>query len=335
MAPMKNKRLLKIIIISASVFTLFYCTSQIFCLFFAGKTFRRVNPIYAPDSPYFQTDRKDNYETESPLEIFYQSEKDRCYPILKASSETVSIKSYDGLKLNAYLAKPENKDGKNSSHKYVLLMHGFRDSPKIISPYALHFYEKGFNILVPGQRGHGWSEGNLVDMSAFSPNDVKSWVEYITSCDSQAEIMLFGISMGAATVMRASALDLPSSVKACIEDCGFTSIWDEFAWQLKHLYHLPVHPLLDIYNHYTKRKLGFDLKKISALQAVTESKVPILFIHGSEDTFVPFYMQDKLYDAAACPKEKLVIEGAPHARSLFTNPLLYWDSIDAFAEKYF
>ena len=335
MTGMKNKSLLKIIVISASILTFFYCTSQIFCLFFASKSFKPLNPIYAPDSPLFQKDRRDNDKTESPLETFYQSEKELSYPLLKSYSETVSIKSYDGLNLNAYFAVHKKDDGSPASHNHAILMHGFRDSPKIISPYALHFYEKGFNILVPGQRGHGWSEGNIVDLSAFSPKDVKSWVDYICACDSQARILIFGISMGASTVLQATALDLPSNVKACIEDCGFTSVWDEFAWQMKDSYHLPVHPLLDIYSHFIEKKLGIEIKKVSALEAVKKSKIPTLFVHGSDDTYVPFFMLDILYDAAACPKEKFVMEGAPHARSLFTDPISYWDRLDSFTEKYF
>lgn len=326
---MKSRKTVKVSIIVGLCILLIFSLNQIFCLFFISQSFKPLKSIYAPDSKDFIKEHRPVYTGNDEVELFYQEEKDRCYPLLKSLSRQVSTKSFDGLNLNAYLAlHPQN-------HNYAILMHGFRDSPKITSPYAMHFFENGFNVLVPGQRGHGWSEGNIIDMSAFTPNDVKSWIEFLCDFDSEAKIALWGISMGASTVMQTLGFALPKNVVCCIEDCGFSSAWDEFSHQLTYFYHLPVHPLLDSANIYLKHHLKIDTKKVSAKAALTRAKIPTLFIHGSADEYVPFYMLDIVFDAAACPKEKLVIEGAQHARSAFTAPKEYWEAVDTFLGKWF
>lgn len=329
---MKIKKLAKpLIIIFASIFVL-CALLQLLCLFFVHQSFRPLPSINAPDSPHFVQERKRPYNSDDPVEVLNYNEKERCYPILKSISQKVSIKSFDGLNLNAHLA--EHK-AEAPNHNYIILMHGFRDSPKIVSPYAIHFYNNGFNILVPGQRGHGWSEGKHIDMSAFTPQDVKSWIDFICQKDSDAKIALWGISMGGSTVMRATGLSLPSNVVCCIEDCGFSSVWDEFVYQMKTAYKIPGKLLMPYFNLYCKRKLGIDCKIISAKDDLKRSVTPTLFIHGDADTFVPFYMLNEVYDSAACTKEMLIIPAANHARSAFAAPESYWQATDDFLAKYF
>lgn len=329
---MKLKRITKPLIIIVSFILMLNVFLQLLCMFFIHKAFAPLAPCNAPDSEAFVKEIRPPYTGKEPVEIFYKTEKERCYPVLKSISKKVSITSFDELNLNAYFAV---QDSEKSTHNYVIIMHGFHDSPKNVSPFAMHFYEKGFNILVPGQRGHGWSDGNFVDMSAFSPYDVKSWIDYICLNDNNARIALWGISMGGSTVMRATGLELPSNVVCCIEDCGFTSAWDVYIYQTKETYHMPGKLLMPYFNLYIKRKFGFDCKKVSAKDDLKHSVTPTLFIHGDADTYVPFYMLDVVYDAAACPKEKFVVEKAKHARAAFTAPVEYWHAVDTFMQKYF
>ena len=172
-------------------------------------------------------------------------------------------------------------------------------------------------------------------MSAFTPRDVQAWVEYICNYDPQARIALWGISMGGSTVMRATGLSLPQNVICCIEDCGFSSAWDEFTYQITKKYKLPGKLLMPYFNLYIKRKLGFDCRTVSAKEDLKRSNIPTLFIHGDADTYVPYYMLDVVYNAAACPKEKLTVQKAKHARAAFTAPDIYWQKVDAFLAKYF
>lgn len=326
---MKNKKVIKSFIIAGTIIAILYSIIYSVTLFFVYTAFRPVKPENSADSPACITDPKDRLYHDAEYEIYFRDEQKRSFPWLISASETVTTKSFDGLNLNARFALQAD------SHNYIILMHGYRDSTKYISSYARKFYEKGFNVLVPGQRGHGWSEGKIVDLSAFTPYDVKSWAEFISSRDEEAKIAFWGVSMGGSTVMQASALELPPNVICCIEDCGFSSMWDEFVYQISREYHLPGKPAMSIFNLYLKRHLKIDSKKVSAANAVSKSNIPTLFIHGDADTYVPFYMLDIVYDSANCPKEKLIIEGASHARAAFVNPELYWKAVFAFLEKYF
>ena len=141
--------------------------------------------------------------------------------------------------------------------------------------------------------------------------------------------------MGASTVMLASAEKLPSAVRAVIEDCGYTSVKEEFAYNMKQLLHLPPYPLLWIVDLITRLRKGWSvMKDADCIKAVEKRSLPILLIHGSADTFVPFEMHDRLYEAAAEPKEKLVIYGAGHVESSSTEPERYWSRVLEFTDKY-
>lgn len=141
--------------------------------------------------------------------------------------------------------------------------------------------------------------------------------------------------MGASTVMMASGNEqLPDAVKVAVEDCGYTSAWDEFIFQLDDLFGLPSFPALDAANLVTKLRAGYDLKDADALAAVKRKKVPMLFIHGDADDFVPTDMVYPLYKAAAGEKELMIVKGAGHGKSREADPLAYWEKVDTFLEKY-
>lgn len=248
---------------------------------------------------------------------------------LVKESRIVETQSFDGLNLKAYLATSAKP-----SHKYGIFMHGYRDTPVRMGDYALHFYEKGWNVIVPGQRGHGWSEGDYIDMGIFACRDVVKWINLILEQDKDAQIMLYGVSMGAATVMNTTGKQLPQNVKCAIEDCGYSSAWDQFKYRISTEIHLPAFPVLNITEHIAKKRYGFNFRDVAPKNEIHNSNTPMLFIHGTADTYVPFYMQDIVFNAAICEKEKLVIPGAVHAKSVYTEPELYWSTVDRFVAKY-
>ena len=186
--------------------------------------------------------------------------------------------------------------------------------------YAEKFYNMGYNVMIPDLRGHGESEGDYIGMGWDDRKDIMNLIDYIIAEDSKAEIVLFGVSMGAATVMMVSGEELPSNVKAVIEDCGYTSAWDQFAYQLKVLFNLPEFPMMNIADIICKIRAGYFISDASAIKQVKKSVTPTLFIHGDSDSFVPFEMQEELYEACNAEKEKVVIEGAAHAKASSTNP---------------
>ena len=131
-----------------------------------------------------------------------------------------------------------------------------------------------------------------------------------------------------------SGENLPSNVKAIVADCAYTSAWDEFSYQLETYLKVPSSYRLNVTNMVTKLKAGYSLKEASALECVKKATVPILYIHGDKDKFVPYSMMDKLYDATNSPKEKLTIEGGEHANSDLVSPFLYWLTVEDFLNQY-
>ena len=205
-----------------------------------------------------------------------------------------------------------------------------------MSYFAKMLYDRGFSVLAPDARAHGESDGNIRGMGYLEKRDIISWIHHIEQTDPLAEILLYGISMGGATVLFTSGEgDLPSSVKAVISDCAYTDVYSEIANTVKGIVPLPAFPLVDSASLVCKIRGGYSFKEASCVEAVKRSTTPTLFIHGSADTFVPFSMLDELYSSASCEKDILVIEGATHARSATHNPEVYWGKVEEFVERYF
>ncbi|NFL87610.1 alpha/beta hydrolase [Clostridium botulinum] len=250
--------------------------------------------------------------------------------ILKESNyEDIYIKSFDNLKLHAYkILNEENSD------KWVIIVHGYTGEGLRMGSRAKKFYDMGYNIIIPDLRGHGTSEGNYIGMGWHDRKDMIEWINFIVKEDDCSKIILYGISMGASTVMMTAGENLPQNVKLIIEDCGYTSVWDEFSYQLKCMYKLPTFPIMHMASIITKIRAGYTFTEASALNQIKKCKLPILFIHGDKDNFVPYYMHDRVYDAANCFKEKLIIKEAGHCKGDKVNPELYWNTIEKFIEKY-
>lgn len=249
---------------------------------------------------------------------------------LLAKSEDQYIVSEDGLKLHAY-----EVTAAEDSNRYMILCHGYKGQALELAQSGQHFYENGFHLLMPDARAHGSSEGDYIGMGWLERRDIIQWIDRIVSKDPEAEIGLYGVSMGAATVMMtAGEEDLQSQVKVVVEDCGYTSVWSEFSYQLKEMFGLPSFPIMNAAAAVASVRADLPLKEASAVKQVAKSEVPMLFIHGDQDTFVPFEMQEEVYNAASGEKEKLVIPGAGHGEARSTDPDTYWKAIDGFVEKY-
>lgn len=223
---------------------------------------------------------------------------------------------------------------KKESKIWVIAVHGYTDSGYFMVNAAKQFLSYGYNVLIPDLRAHGKSEGKYIGMGWLDRLDLLKWIDYLIATYGDIKIILYGVSMGAATVMMTSGEKLPSNVRMVIEDCGYTSVWDEFAHELKYIFHMPTFPALYNANIITKIRAGYFFKKASCIKQIKKSKIPILFIHGDRDKFVPFYMLDRLYNAATCPKEKLVIKNAGHAEAQWIEPQKYWHAVRKFIKRY-
>lgn len=220
------------------------------------------------------------------------------------------------------------------SHKWAVICHGFTGSGLKMGSCSHHFHTAGYNILLPDLRGCGNSGGKYYGMGWLDSQDMLLWIKQVLARDPDAKIVLTGGSMGGATVMMTTGLDLPANVVAAVEDCGYTTVWDEFTHQLKKVFGLPQFPFLHIANIMAKRRAGYSFKEASSIDRVKCSHTPTLFIHGTADEFVPFSMLDENYKAAACPKQRLAVEGAGHGVSMDVSPQLYWNTVDSFLAEY-
>ena len=270
---------------------------------------------------------------ESTIEVLGEDEKiiENNKKIAKENSEKwseaiqqkqVEVKANDNITLRGteYLNQEE-------TNKWAIILHGYRSNPSSVLTIGEHFSEKGYNVLIPSMRACADSEGEYVGMGWLDKEDLKCWINLIIEENKNAEIILHGSSMGAATVLMASGDELPANVKNIIADSGYTSVWDIFASEAKARFNLPEFPVLNMFQIVANRKAKYDIKEASALEQVKKSKTPILFIHGNKDDFVPEYMCEKLYDAANCKKEKLIIDGAGHTDGKYKEPEKYYDTI--------
>lgn len=239
------------------------------------------------------------------------------------------ITSQDCLKLHSYQVKNQS-----SSNKWVITVHGYTSEGINMSSYAKKYYDNGYNVLIPDLRSHGLSEGDYIGMGWDDRLDIIDWINNILEDNPSSEIILHGTSMGAATVLSTSGENLPNNVKAIIADCGYTSVWNEFTYQLKALFNLPAFPVMNLSNMVTMVKAGYSLKDASPIEQVAKSKTPILYIHGDKDDFVPYYMMDELYKATSSEKSKLTVQNAGHGKADLVNPDLYWNTVTDFLGKY-
>ncbi len=244
--------------------------------------------------------------------------------------ETMHIKSDDGLTLTGYFVPAET-----NSDKLAVLAHGFAVDAKNTGDLACFFHSQGFHVFAADDRAHGKSEGKYRGMGWLDRKDYLKWMDVlIQKLGKNVRIILQGASMGGATVMMLSGEKLPDNVKAVIADCGYTSAKEEFMYQIKHQFpHFPKF-LVNLVSLEAKIRAGYSLEEASALKQVKKSKVPIFFIHGDSDSFVPVGMVYKLHEAANCEKRLWVVPGAEHGLSYNVAEAEYEKRIKEFYGRY-
>ena len=241
----------------------------------------------------------------------------------------INIQSFDDLILHSYLI--ENNTGKNV---WVIICHDYSGNANQMADAGKAFYSMGYSVLLLNARGHGKSEGEYYGMGWLDRLDVISWIDYINERYPDQEIILYGVGMGAVSVMSAAGEDLPANVKLVIEDSGYTSAYSQLAHQFNQKYHFSPFFLMDFTNFINSLYAKYDLKEASALKQVANASIPILFIHGENDSFTPVKMAHSLYEAAASEKELFIISGANHDTVISSDSKLYWSTISSFIQKY-
>lgn len=250
---------------------------------------------------------------------------------LMQDAENIFLPSYDGLRLHGRLLQQPGAKGT------ILLFHGYRSSWVIDFSIVLPYYfTLGYNLLAVDERAHSESEGTYITFGVRERHDVATWAAYAAMHFGPAHpLILDGLSMGAATVLLASDLELPPSVRGIIADCGFSSPYEIMKSVFRaHCRWLPAGPLLALTDVFTRLFAGFSLKGASTLDAVAKTKLPILFIHGTGDTFVPCSMTQAAYDACAAPKQLVLVPDAGHGCSYLVDRPRVQAELAAFLSKY-
>ena len=262
------------------------------------------------------------------------------YPFLKpwvdslertgALRDTVILGS-EGERLHAvYAAAPEPTD------RTAVIVHGYTDNAvRMLMIGYLYNHDLGYNILLPDLYYHGRSEGRAIRMGWKDRLDVLRWMDVANDIfGGDTRMVVHGISMGAATTMMVSGEEQRPYVKCFVEDCGYTSVRDQFAKELKEQFGLPAFPLLDVASWLCGLKYGWTFGEASSLEQVKKSRLPMLFIHGDADDYVPTRMVYPLYEAKPGDKELWVVPGASHANSYRDNREEYTRRVGEFVGRY-
>ena len=280
----------------------------------------------------FYNDRKNKPKSFEPIsKPDYLPFMDQMVALLSVAKSLeykyVYIKSFDKKKLAAKLYLHD------ATSPFVIEVHGYKGSGvRDFSGGLTEFYNMGYNVLLIDHRGHGESDGRTITFGAKESKDVYSWIEYLNKNFNEPEIILYGISMGGNTVLNVSKMNLTKNILAIISDCPYSTPKDIVYTETKKLgFNLTLaKPFINLaallYAH-------FSLNSANAIEAVKETKVPILLIHSKADLLVPYQMSEKIYDSNREKIELLLVEGAPHGLSYILDRDLVISKINEFIAK--
>ena len=249
--------------------------------------------------------------------------------ISEHTPEMHKITSRDGLKFCAeYIANPENRG-------IVLMFHGYRSTPHgDFAAVMEFFYSLGFSLFLPSQRSHQYSEGKYICFGAKERYDCVDWANYLRDTfGAGTPLLLDGISMGCATVVASVNLGLPDNVRGVIADCGFTNPGIIIEHCMRQWTKLTKFPVYYTVAAYARIRAGFDFNAFNTTEVLKEAGVPILFVHGTDDDFVPPYMSKQNYEACASEKKLVLVEGATHANSYLVDRERCENELKAFADR--
>ena len=282
----------------------------------------------------FYTSRREKWpEYPVPLGEIYEPHHEQMIEWIKYARalphKEVSIQSFDGLTLRGTYFEFEK------GLPIDILFHGYHGcAEQDLSGGVYRCQRLGHNVLIVDHRAAGKSEGHVVTFGINESRDAVAWIHYVLDhIDPNAQILLGGISMGAATVMMASAMNIPENVKGTVADCGYTSAKDIIKKVIRDM-HLPDNLL------YPFVRLGailfgnFDPDSNSPIESMPNCRVPVIFFHGDEDAFVPQSMSEENHAACAAPKHLVITPKAGHGLCFPTDVDTYVREIETFFEPY-
>lgn len=243
--------------------------------------------------------------------------------------EKVTITSHDGLQLQGRYY--HYADGA----PLEIMCHGYKGNA--IRDFCGNWQvakADGRNVLLIDQRCHGGSGGHTITFGILERKDVLNWIHWANDRFGTVPVMLSGVSMGAATVLMVSGMDLPDNVKAVVADCPYDAPSNIIKKVLGQDMGMPVgivYPLIRFGGMVYGR---FNLNAFSPVEAVRKTKLPILLIHGDDDRFVPYPMSENIHAAAPEKITFHTVPGAGHALNYMTDPATYEAVLREFTGKH-
>jgi fermentation-respiration switch protein FrsA (DUF1100 family) len=257
--------------------------------------------------------KKVSYEKTYKLGIQKGEINDKVFRAI--NKEEVFIRSYHGYKLHGMFFPVEK------SKKVIIIAHGITWSLFGSFKYVEMFQNRGYHVLLCDHRYHGLSGGRYTSYGYYEKDDLKAWIDYVTKrIGEKAFIGLLGESLGAASALEVSKLD--PRVKFCIADCAFSDFHSLLRLKLKQ-FKLQIYPLVDVVSFLVKLRHGWSFPEISPIKGLEKTKIPILFIHGKEDSFIPLQMTLDMFKRKKDNKKLYLVPRAGHAEAYNTDPKGY------------
>lgn len=266
---------------------------------------------------------------KTPMGEYYEYISNTDQWLTAHNAKDVFVTSEDGLQLHGLFVSAENAKGT------VILAHGYRSTYLLDFSAALpYFYDLGMNLLIPDQRAHGQSQGKYITFGVKESTDMLCWLQWHNKNMGSCPVFLFGISMGASTMLYLADNELPDNVCGIIADCGFTSPKAIITEVFHRVVHLPAVPTIWVTDLFARLFAGFSLHQKDTRKVLANSKHPVLLVHGLADDFVPCNMTQEAFDVCAEPKKLLLVENAKHGVSFLRDPEKYTEAVVSFISEF-
>ena len=247
-------------------------------------------------------------------------------PFRELPFESADIISFDGLRLHADFLR-----GEPGTKVTMIFCHGYKSEAAFDFAAMYDFYRSlGYNLVYLNMRAHGKSGGKYIGFGVLDRFDVQSWAKKVAELFPDTSIFLHGMSMGAASILQSADLELDPAVCGIIADCGFSSTNEVFRNLVGGLYHLPATPFVDIFEAVNRMTAGYGFTDADSVRSMGKSRLPLAYICGDCDRYVPLDMAMRIYNACVQDKVLLIAEGAGHAASFMTENEKYRNLITEF-----
>jgi fermentation-respiration switch protein FrsA (DUF1100 family) len=247
---------------------------------------------------------------------------------LGAEYRDVEFQTADGIKISGWLL------ASRSRRATIIYSHGLFRSRRELLPRAVDLWKLGYGALLYDSRNHGTSGPGRVSLGYHERLDAQAAIRFLRDEErSQDRIVLFGISMGAATAMLAAAES--AEVAAVVSDSSFLSLKDTIDHHIRAFLRLPAFPLSNEVRFFIEQRADFDGSKLDVVEAVRRiGDRPVLFIAGANDRRMPPEMAQKLYETSSSPKKDLLIVDGPatgiHGHAYQAGPAAYVEKVAQF-----